>query len=296
MGPHVAREKLGAQLAAGEQLRTRAAEVADILAGPLLDRIVAREPRTWLEQLDQWLKRTENMLEGVFTTRHQLSNFQLAEQLIPQRPADEDARFRQEWRRLDRKLDALRKISQLVEPPPARVRVFLVHGRDHVVRDAFTLLLESFDLQVLRWRDAAHATGSGAPSTLDVVRAGMDAADAVVVLLTPDDVGQVRPDLQIAEDGRHEIELTGQPRLNVVFEAGMALGINPDHVVLVQVGSVRPMSDTSGLNVIRLQDTEPSRLDLRKRLATAGLDVTVNDTDEAPWRSIPNVTATPGGD
>jgi len=161
-------------------------------------------------------------------------------------------------------------------------RVFLVHGRDHSARDALITLLKAFDLKVIQWRDAAEYAGGGTPYTGDIVAAGMANADAVVVLLTPDDIGCVRPYLREMTDGPHEWEPTGQARLNVVFEAGMAMARDRDRVVLVEVGQVRKMSDVDGLNVIRMDDSVERRKDLAQRLRSAGLAV---DTDSDEWRT-----------
>jgi hypothetical protein len=79
-----------------------------------------------------------------------------------------------------------------------------------------------------------------------------------------------------------ELEPTGQARLNVVFEAGMAMALDRDRVVIVEVGQVRKMSDTAGLNVIRLHDNIDPRKDLAARLKAAGL--AVDDTGE-DWRT-----------
>lgn len=161
-------------------------------------------------------------------------------------------------------------------------RVFLVHGRDHSARDALITLLKAFDLKVIQWREAAQFAGGGTPYTGDIVAAGMAHADAVVVLLTPDDIGYVRPFLREMADGPHEQEPTGQARLNVVFEAGMAMAHDPDRVVLVEVGQVRKMSDVDGLNVIRMDGSLERRKDLAQRLRSAGLAV---DTDSDEWRT-----------
>lgn len=163
-----------------------------------------------------------------------------------------------------------------------RRTVFLVHGRDASVRESLIALLRAFDLRVVTWRDAASAAGGGTPYTGDIVRAGMDLAHAVVVLLTPDDVGYVRRTFRDPQDGRDELEPTGQARLNVIFEAGMAMALGRDRVVIIEVGRVRAMSDTAGLNVIRLHDNVERRKDLAARLKSAGL--AVDDTGEE-WRT-----------
>lgn len=168
--------------------------------------------------------------------------------------------------------------------------VFLVHGRDHSARDALIALLKAFDLKVINWRDAATRAGGGTPYTGDIVVAGMELADAVVILLTPDDIGYVRPDFREATDGGHELKPTGQARLNVVFEAGMAMARDRDRVVVVEVGQVRKMSDIDGLNVIRMHDNIERRKDLAQRLRSAGLSV---DTDGEEWRTAGNFNRPP---
>jgi hypothetical protein len=107
-------------------------------------------------------------------------------------------------------------------------------------------------------------------------------ADAVVVLLTPDDIGYARPHLREADDGPHELEPTGQARLNVVFEAGMAIANDRRRVVLVEVGQVRRMSDVDGLNIVRMDGSLERRRDLARRLESAGLSV---DTNNDEWRT-----------
>jgi Predicted nucleotide-binding protein containing TIR-like domain len=57
-----------------------------------------------------------------------------------------------------------------------------------------------------------------------VLDKAMAIVQAVVVLFTPDDLAQLRTDLLDASDGSHERKLSGQPRANVLFEAGWPLG------------------------------------------------------------------------
>jgi hypothetical protein len=162
-------------------------------------------------------------------------------------------------------------------------KVFLVHGRDHSAREALIALLRAFDLEIIDWRDAAAHVGGGAPYTGAIVDAGMNLASAIVVLLTPDDIGYVHPDFREETDGRHEREPTGQARLNVVFEAGMAMALYRDQVVLVEVGQVRKMSDIDGVHIIHMDDSIERRADLAERLRAAGLSVDTHSSKE--WRT-----------
>ncbi len=162
-----------------------------------------------------------------------------------------------------------------------RRSVFLVHGRDLRLRDSMVALLRAFDLRVVDWDEASRATGVATPYTGDVIVAGMNVADVVVVLLTPDDLGCVHPKFLTTSDGLHESRLNGQPRMNVIFEAGIAMARDRTRVVIVEIGDVRAMSDTEGLNVLRIKDDLTSRRRLGGRLKTAGLAVHM-DNDEWP--------------
>jgi predicted nucleotide-binding protein len=167
------------------------------------------------------------------------------------------------------------------EPPRGR-KVFLVHGRDHAARETLTELLRAFDLEVVRWQEAVAHAGGGTPDTGDVVAAGLRLADVVVVLLTPDDVGYVRPSRREPQDDPRDLEPTGQARLNVVFEAGIATALAKRRTVLVEVGAVRSMTDVAGVEIVRMDDTLERRRDLAARLRAAGLAVDLHGDE---WRT-----------
>lgn len=153
-------------------------------------------------------------------------------------------------------------------------RIFLVHGRNLRARQAMVDLLNALDLRVITWEEAVSQTGFGTPYTGDVIAAGMGISDAVVVLLTPDDLGKLKEDFVTADDRAQERDLTGQPRMNVIFEAGMAMARDRSKTVLVEIGKIRPMTDTEGLNVVRLGSGEArARHQLAVRLRNVGLKV-----------------------
>ncbi len=70
----------------------------------------------------------------------------------------------------------------------------------------------------------------------------------MVALFTGDDEAHLRAAL-LGPDEEQET-LTPQPRPNVLFEAGMAFGLHPDRVVLVEVGRLRGLSDLTGRHVV----------------------------------------------
>lgn len=171
--------------------------------------------------------------------------------------------------------------------PPAVNRVFVVHGRHQRLRDDLFNLLRAAGLHPIEWAEALGRTGQAAPYTGQVLESAFADAQAVVVLLTPDDEVRLRDDLVLPRDGVHEREVRHQARPNVLFEAGMAFGSHPDRTILVQVGDVKPFSDVAGRHVVHLGDDAGSRHDLLVRLKKAGCPV---DLDRGDWMRVGRFT------
>jgi predicted nucleotide-binding protein len=147
--------------------------------------------------------------------------------------------------------------------------VFVVHGRDEQARRAMFEFLRALGLHPLDWEEAVTATGSTSPFLPDVVATAFSRAQAVVVLLTPDDVVYLHSTLRDDNDPHYETRPTGQARPNVLFEAGAALVAHPRDTVIVEIGRLRPFSDLGGRNVIRF-DGSPGKLQkIAQRLRTA---------------------------
>ena len=126
----------------------------------------------------------------------------------------------------------------------------------------------------------------------DVLDAAFGRAQAVVVLMTPDDVAYLHPSLTY--DGDPETESYMQPRPNVLYEAGMAMGRNPDRTVIVEFGQVKVFSDIHGRHGVHLDNTVAKRQDLAERLRTAECAVDTIGTD---WHQAGDLTppVAPGG-
>jgi predicted nucleotide-binding protein len=167
-----------------------------------------------------------------------------------------------------------------VSPLRDTSRVMVVHGRNLEVRNAMFVFLRALSLTPIEWEDAIAATGMGSPHNLDAVRAAMDVAQAVIVLLTAEDWASLNPDLHTP--GEPPEVLAGQPRQNVILEAGMAMGLNRERTILVQLGPIRQASDFDGLNAVRLTNAASTRGALRSRLQTAGCSVSESGND---WMS-----------
>ena len=126
-------------------------------------------------------------------------------------------------------------------PDPGRI--WVVHGRNTKARDAMFDFLRALGLNPIEWTEAIAWAERGAVSVGEVLDRGLDAAHAVVVLLTGDEMAYLR--MEFASDHDKPLETTPAPqaRPNVLFEAGMAFARYPDRTILVALGHTRSFSN-----------------------------------------------------
>lgn len=175
--------------------------------------------------------------------------------------------------------------SDMLKNHTDSTKVFVVHGRDAELRDSMFAFLRALSLHPIEWSEAVAITGKGSPFMGEILDGAFASAQAVVVLLTPDDVAYLNPRLVTKSDPPYEREPTPQARPNVLFEAGMAMGAHADRTILVQVGEIRPFSDIGGRHIIRLDNSSQRRQDLAERLKSAGCDVNLAGRD---WHTTGN--------
>jgi predicted nucleotide-binding protein len=162
--------------------------------------------------------------------------------------------------------------------PTAR-DVFVIHGRDEQARRALWGFLQAIDLHPLDWEEVVRRTGKPSPYMGEVLAQAFEHNQAAIVLLTPDDGASLHTSLRGLAEPSYETTVTGQARPNVLLEAGMALGLQRDRTVVIEIGQLRPVSDMAGLNVIRFNGTVESLHKIAQRLEGAGCAVNTKGTD-----------------
>jgi predicted nucleotide-binding protein len=170
--------------------------------------------------------------------------------------------------------------------------VFVIHGRNEPARKGLFDFLRSIGLSPIEWSEAISMTGSASPYIGDVLDAAFLRAQAVVVLQTPDDVAHLHESLTYPGDPETNPQM--QPRPNVLYEAGMAMGRSPERTVIVELGQVKVFSDIHGRHAVRLDNSVAKRQDLATRLRNAGCSVNLDGTD---WHEAGDLTppSGPGG-
>jgi predicted nucleotide-binding protein len=166
--------------------------------------------------------------------------------------------------------------------------IWVVHGRNEKIRAGMFSFLRAIGLKPREWNQAVDETvkdtSRGTPHVGEILETAFSKNRAVVVVMTPDDEARLRESFRKTSDPTYESQLTGQARPNVIFEAGMALGKCEDRTILVEVGTLRPISNLAGRYVIRWDGSIEKRKELAGRLEAAGCPVDTSGTD---WLTQP---------
>lgn len=165
---------------------------------------------------------------------------------------------------------------------PDPKRVFIVYGRNQKAYNAMRLFLQSLRLDPITFDEVRNQLG-GSPFVGHIVRAGMERAQAIIILLTPDEYAELRPSLRSNHDKNDDIA-RWQPRPNVLLEAGMALAIDETRTILVVLRSdVTLASDLHGRHFIHLSNNMDSRA--RMRDALVGVHCSI-DQSLTQWHDV----------
>ena len=167
--------------------------------------------------------------------------------------------------------------------------IFVVHGRNEHIRKAIFDFLKVIQLVPIEWEEAIKMTGKTSPYIGEILETAFSNAQAILVVFTPDDLVKLNPRFHKEDDSPYEKELMGQVRPNVLFEAGMGIGRNPNRTILVQIGNVKPFSDIAGRHIIKFKGSPQDRKKLANRLELAGCGVNLEGKH---WLTIGDFTIT----
>lgn len=180
--------------------------------------------------------------------------------------------------------------KQAMSEPLAGRKVFVVYGRNAPLVNSLFDFLRAVGLEPIEWDAliglAQRQPGVGAnPDIMNIIRTGFTEAHGAVILFSPDDDAQLREKYWSKREEKFEKSPAGQPRPNVLLEAGYALGYRFDKTLVVSVGKIRPISDLAGRHILQLDDSAGKRKAFVQRLAGMGFGVR---TDGDRWLSVGN--------
>ena len=151
-----------------------------------------------------------------------------------------------------------------------RSKVFVVSGRNEKLRLSVFNLLRALKLEPMEWMEVIRETGETSPYLSQAIMKSIEKAGAVVVIMTPEEEAKLDERFWMEEADEKTYR---QPRPNVIFEAGLALGMKESKTIILQFGELRIFSDILGKHVTKYRgvDTESDfKCDLLDKLKIAG--------------------------
>jgi predicted nucleotide-binding protein len=161
--------------------------------------------------------------------------------------------------------------------------LFVVHGRDTRLNEDMFAFLRAIGLNPREWTQAVRVAKGANPNVTDIVKGVLKDVQGVIVLFSPDEEARLKAEFRSPRDSK---KLEGQPRQNVTFEAGIAIGAHQEKTLLVEVGHVRQISDIGGMHILRLNNSPSSRKELAQRLKDK-LKFKVDTTGDS-WLTVGN--------
>jgi predicted nucleotide-binding protein len=159
------------------------------------------------------------------------------------------------------------------DSPRSSTDVFVAHGRDEQARGAIFGFLRTLGLRPLEHEQLVAGTGAApCPSGSDDIAHAIAKAQASVIVLTPDNMGETHQGPHRRGDAP-EAGAVRHAELNVLVTLGMALAIHPERTIILIAGDYQPASDLASLNYITLSDSPECRGEIVIRLRLAGCPV-----------------------
>ncbi len=162
-----------------------------------------------------------------------------------------------------------------------RKKVLVIYGKDQKLTGDIFRFLHKIGLRPVELHNHSQR---GASNPHEVLQAAINAACAILILLTGDDEAKLKHRWYIPnDDGEDELYPSPQPRLNVLFEAGVAFATRPNNTILIKRGRVRLCSHLADRRCVELDDTYEQRFALIKMLQSVGCTI---DLSSHEWVDI----------
>ena len=222
-----------------------------------------------------WFKEFKNLLEVFFP--NELVSFNRIEQNWDSRVSNQTlySMFKND---IDKHIESIfKEINKNMEnenEPSNRKKIFIIQGRNSPANKKMRTFIHDISLEPMDFSEARGYTGKPSPSVPEIIDAAFSNAQALIVFMTPDDIGFLDEKYRSSTDPDEETEPRHRCRQNVVFEAGMAMGRDPNRVVFVDLGNVKKWSDLI-THYVRISEEGKWKADLINRLKDAGCKINI---------------------
>jgi predicted nucleotide-binding protein len=158
-------------------------------------------------------------------------------------------------------------------------KVFIIHGRDLRPVSALATFLEGIGVEHLTFDEAERILVSEGRQTYiyEIVRRGIEDADAVIGLLTPDETALLYDPASGKPSATDPHAYRWQARANVFFELGVAFALKPARTIMATLHSdVSALSGSTDLAGFRVVEMEKPGVQNRLANLLVGMGLNVN--------------------
>ena len=173
---------------------------------------------------------------------------------------------RSEQERINQQVEDYLNYKEPPVKPPSSLsnEVFIVHGRDDGTKETVARFVEKLGLKAT----ILHEQPNEGRTIIEKLEDCANKAGFAIVLLTPDDVGALKDEVEEGNKSR--------ARQNVVFELGYFMGkLGRERVCPLFKGEIEKPSDIDGVVYVPM-DSEDWKLRLGQEMKNAGFPVDMN--------------------
>jgi len=137
--------------------------------------------------------------------------------------------------------------------------IFIVHGRDHILRDKLCAILEKMDFHAI----VLDRQPSQSLTIIEKLERNVNNIGFCFILYTPDDYGGLKGENEMA-----------RARQNVIFEHGLLVGLlGRERTCAIIQNEIEIPSDLKGIIYERISDVEKESLTIAKILKNANYEI-----------------------
>jgi len=158
-----------------------------------------------------------------------------------------------------------------------------MHGNNEKINDSMCDFLNSIGLQAVQFKDMFRRRADRDLEASEIFNTIFKKVQVFLSILTPAEVAvkKLQTKYLYSTDTQKKSKLNF--RTNVLIGTGMALALNRERIVVVEIGELGFYKDLTGIQKINLDNSPERRKELLEKLTAVGCDVNVASDD---WLSV----------
>lgn len=161
---------------------------------------------------------------------------------------------------------------------PDKKKVFVIHGENEKIKNSVFDFLSSIGLYPIEFEDLFKSNGNDNLKVSEMLNTVFKTAHAVLSVLTPTEAAMKKHQTKYYYGNRRGEE-SPPLRSNVLLGTGMALALNRERTIVVEIGGLSFYKDLTGFQTISLDNSSASRKELLEKLILTGCEINISSEE-----------------